>query len=122
MKTKPVFLVLVVLLIGVLLAGCRTYYAKDSYFEGDVTVEYQQTQQRGTDDCLTFVFYEEGEYKVSFSITPEKGKLGADYMPEDFEITITEAPREHIVKQYILPYFLRVTIERDGVPEYHDFQ
>ena len=107
-----------------IVAGCAAQFeSKSTYFEGDVSVEYFQTRQRGHDDYLTFTFYEEGTYKVTFERTPDKGSRGSQYMPDGFTITIDEAPREHIVRQYILPDFLRVTIERDEKEtEYHDFQ
>ena len=42
-------------------------------------------------------------------------------MPKDFDITVEQAPRVHIVKQYILPDFMRVTITRNGTSEWQDF-
>jgi len=120
--TKHVIFILLVTCL--LLVSCSSQFeSKSTYFEGDVSVEYFQTRQSGHDDYLTFMFYDEGTYKVTFERTPDKSSRGEKYMPEGFTITIDEAPREHIVRQYILPDFLRITIVRDEeTTEFHDFQ
>lgn len=112
------------LVIGVaLLAGCkhRQYFAEGSYFDGAVIAEYKQSRARGSNDYLTFRFYEKGTYEISFSITPDKGGRGQDKIPQNFTKTIEVAPREIVVEQYILPDFLRITITKDGKSESHDF-
>lgn len=117
---KVVFLLI---LVGCLfLIGCGgTYHSKASYFDGTVAVEYDQTRVANHNDYLTFRFYEEGTYEISFSITPETSIRGQEYLPEDFEITVADAPREVVKEQYILPDFLRIIITRDGESETHDF-
>lgn len=119
------FAVPVVLVCVVLLGACtrtrREYFSKSSYFDGGVIVEYKQSRARGSDDYLTFRFYEKGTYQVIFSITPGKGVWGQDNIPQNFTCIIHRAPREVLVKQYVLPDFLRVTITKDGETELNDF-
>ena len=109
-------------IIGIaFLAGCvppTGNVVKSSYFNGAVVVEHQQNA-RGIDDYVTFRFYEEGRYEISFSISPGK-RSGGHKIPQNFIETIRIAPREIIVKQYPLPYFLRVTITKNNVTESHD--
>ena len=104
-------------LLGTALSGCvgKTYFDKHSYFDGAVVVEYRQTKQRGTDDFITFRFYEKGDYGIYF-----KAKNGK--APKNFEITIKEVPREHVIEQYTLPDFLSVTIYYNGAKESHEFK
>jgi hypothetical protein len=116
------FAVLAALACVVLLGACsREYFSKGSYFDGAVIVEYKQSSSRGSADYLTFRFYEKGTYQVTFSITPGKGGRGQDKIPQNFTRTFDEAPREVLVKQYILPDFLRVTITKEGKTEINDF-
>lgn len=120
---KVVFL-LVLGCLFLLLIGCggtAEYLSKASYFDGTVAVEYEQTRITSHNDYLTFRFYEEGTYEISFSITPERSTRGQEYLPQDFEITIDDVPREVVKEQYILPDFLRITITRNGESETHDF-
>ncbi|MDO8537032.1 MAG: hypothetical protein Q7R94_02190 [bacterium] len=114
------------LILGIaLLASCgrspSEYFSKGSYFDGAVIAEYKQNTAHGTNDYLTFRFYEKGTYKISFSITPDKGDRHRDKIPQNFTETIEVAPREIIVEQYILPDFLRITITKDGKSESRDF-
>jgi len=98
----------------------KEYFSKSSYFDGAVIVEYN-TRAKGISAYLTFRFYEKGTYEVSFSITPDKRGRHRDKIPQNFTKTIEVAPREIVIKQYILPDFLRVTIVKDGESESHDF-
>jgi hypothetical protein len=54
-------------------------------------------------------------------VTPGKPDHGIFYMPKNFQTNILAAPREQIIEQYNLPYFLRIAITRAGVTETHDF-
>jgi len=112
------------LLIGmVAIAGCQPpeYFSKSSYFDGAVIVEYKQSRMRGTNDYLTFRFYEKGNYDISFSTTHRGGCFGENRIPQNFTKTIEVPPREIVVEQYILPNFLQITITRNGKSESHDF-
>lgn len=107
----------------ILLSGCGTveFFSKSSYFDGDVVLEYKQTRSRDHNDYVTFRFYQQGTYQITFSITPGKSDRDKEYLPKDFTKAIQQVPREIVVEQYVLPNFLRVTITRDGVSESHDF-
>jgi len=114
----------VCLILGIaVLVGCgsREYFAKSSYFDGAAIVEYKQNRVHGSNNYLTFRFYEKGTYEIAFSITPGKRGRGQDKIPQNITKTIEVAPREIVVEQYILPDFLRVTITKDGKSESHDF-
>lgn len=115
----------IALLIGLLfsISGCREYQSNASYFDGQVLVEYHQTKSRGSDDSVTLSFYGAGFYQVAFSSTPGKNDKNAQYMPKDFNTTVLLSPRVHVINQYILPDFLRITIKRNGMTtEVHDFK
>ena len=113
-----------VLIIGLLaasLAACNEpYESKASYFNGSVTVEYLQTRSRSSDDYLTVRFYDPGTYQISFEGVPGKSGRGSDKMPKPFTITVSAA-REVIIRQFVLPDFIRVRVIKDGTEELHDF-
>jgi hypothetical protein len=111
------------LILGIaLLAGCtREYFAKSSYFDGAVITEYKQSTARGTNDYLTFRFYEKGTYEIAFSITPGKRGRGEDKIPQNITKVIVSPPLEIVIEQYVLPDFLRITITKDSKSESHDF-
>lgn len=118
---------LIALITIFLLSGCnnnQTYFSKASYFNDNVIVEYQTFSERGTNDYLTFKFYETGLYNIKFSKTPGKSNWADDKMPEDFSIDVTRVPHEKIIRQSILPGFLRITIEEADTSkiETNDFQ
>jgi hypothetical protein len=103
------------------LAGCRDYESKASYFNGDVAVTYHQTRSRDQNDYISLVFYEKGSYAVTFSTPPGAGTRGADHMPASFKKEIQASPREIVLNQHVMPDFVRITIRRGGVEEFHDF-
>lgn len=121
---KRLFLFAALIVAITVLGGCghREYFSKSSYFDGDVVVEYKQSRSRETNDYLTFRFYEKGAYKISFSITPGERGRGKDNVPKNFTKTIDSPPREIVIEQYVLPDFLRVTIDKNGKSESHDFK
>jgi len=116
------FVILISVVSVMFLAGCQNeYFSKRSYFDDAVIVEYKQSRSRENDDYLTFRFYEKGAYQISFSITPGKGGRGQKDIPKNFTEVVKKAPRESMVRQYVLPDFLRITITRSGVTEINDF-
>jgi len=118
---RRIFLFFLLVLTMALVIGCaREYFSKESYFNSAVIIEYKQTTARGQNDYLTFRFYEKGIYEISFSITPGK-RDSPKHLPKGFTKVIEAVPREFVIKQYILPDFLRVTIARNGKSESHDF-
>ena len=80
--SKKIMLLLALAII-VSLSGCTEYYSKSSYFNGTVAVEYKQTKTGGSDDYLTFRFYDPGTYEISFSTPPGRSRTGL--LPEDFQ-------------------------------------
>ena len=116
-------IITILILIGMLftLTSCREHQSKASYFEGKVLVEYHQTDTRSADDNLTLSFYGPGLYEVSFSTTPGQSDRGAQSMPKDFHTAVLLSPRVHVINQFKLPDFLRVSIKRNGNLEVHDF-
>ncbi len=112
-----------IILVATIFVGCgqREYFAKGSYFDGAVIAEYKQNGTPGTNDYLTFRFYEKGTYEISFSIVPGKGGNHQDKLPQNIKKIIEVTPREIIIEQYVLPDFLRITIVKDGKSESHDF-
>jgi len=121
-RGTPLRLLGLLLLVAVFLAACsgREYHSAASYFDGVVAVEYNQNLPSSSDDYLTFRFYEEGTYAISFSVTPDKSDRRGD-LPEDFVFEAASVPREIVVEEYLLADFLRVTITWNGQSEHHDF-
>lgn len=97
-------------------------YAKASYFDGSVAVEYQQTRQFDKDDFVTFRFYEPGYYQVRFSLFKSSDRDGANELPVNFDATVTTFTREIVVKRRVLPDYLRITIVGHNGDETHDFR
>jgi len=115
---KKLFVLTLLLFLTV---GCTAQYeSKGRYFNGDVVVEYLQQAAAGTKDYVTFKFYKKGEYKINFSVT-KRGR-GTDKLPENFTLLVENTPREYIVTQKILPDFITVTIENNGITESNDFK
>lgn len=110
-----------------IMIGCYIppQYSSKSYFDGAVIVDYKDARDYAYDnDCLTFKFYEEGDYEILFSITPKKSypfsrKKLEENLPENFTKVI-KTPREFSTEQHIPP-FLRITIVKNGKSEFHDF-
>lgn len=117
--SKTITLILALAAI-VVLSGCvREYHSESSYFNGAVAVEYKQTKTGNSDDYMTFRFYGSGIYEVNFS--DPHGENLTRGLPKDFKQEIGAEPREIIVKQHVLPDFIRVTIKKDNQTEFHDF-
>lgn len=114
---------LVWLVLSIAVAGCRSkeYFTKGSYFDGAVIAEYKRSTAIGTNDYLTFRFYEKGTYEISFLITSGKGGHGQDNVLQDFTKVIEVVPHEIFIEQYILPDSLQIRITKDGKSESHNF-
>lgn len=108
-------LVVLVLVLAIFTSCAPERFAKNSYFDGAVIVEYRQSYAVGSNDYLTFRFYEKGAYEVSF-----KGRVFSS-TPKNFTKTIEVAPREIVIKQRALPDVLQITILKDGKSESHKF-
>jgi hypothetical protein len=121
MKNINLFFVICLIIGTALFVGCgRGYFAKNSYFNGAVIVEYEQNTMHGTEDYLTFHFKEKGTYEISFSITPGGGSDQKN-VPNNITKVIEATPHEFVIEQYILPSYLRIMITKDGKSESHDF-
>jgi hypothetical protein len=96
---------------------------KASFFDGAAVATYMQTRDSYTNDYISIVFYEPGNYLVMFSTPPSIHSNGGGDMPVNFrkEIAAGAGPREVVVRQYRIPNYVRITIVRtDGTDESHD--
>jgi len=111
------------IIVFLALSSCNNgeYFCKDLYFNSAVIVEYKQSRSRNSDDYVTIKIYERGTYYINFSKTNGKRCSSSATIPQDIVKNIETAPREIVIKHYILPDFLTISISRDGKVESHDF-
>jgi hypothetical protein len=98
------------------------YDQRALYFDGTVVATYAQVKGGRTNDYISVVFYEPGNYLVMFSVPPG-ASTGGGPMPANFrkEIAPGTGPREVIIRQSRIPNYVRITIVRqDGKDESHD--
>lgn len=85
-----------------LATGCSDFSVKETFFDGEVMVEYTGGWYLGAQDELNFSFYKEGFYKISFS-----GRKGYVY-PEDTFVLITY-PKAIVLKDVRPEFELTIT-------------
>lgn len=85
-----------------------------SFHNGAVLLEYKQFATRDTDDYILFTFYENGSYTVLFE-RQRKCKNGT--LPDNFDIVVSNSPRIRLIKEYILPDAMIVTVIKDEKSE-----
>lgn len=123
MNVKKMTLLLVIGIIAMLvLNGCAyTSYTKNTYFAGDVTVEYKNYHEMSDSDYVKITFDAPGTYEIVFSDTKNKNTNG-ERIPEDFTAEIIQTPKEVVLSLAIIRSYLAITITRDGITEQHIFE
>jgi len=111
MNRKIILIIGIIAISTLILCGCTRAKDRHEYFGGAVIIEYEQNTA-GDDDYLILRFYDTGEYTFNFE---------PNLKTKDFSITIKSVPREKIIKQYVLPDFLTISVWYKGQVESYEF-
>lgn len=124
MEVATLILVIIILLLvySTNNQSPKENYARASYFNGGVAVEYQQTRQFDRDDFVTFRFYEPGYYQVRFATFKTSDRQSGNKTPTNFDTTVTTFTREIVIKQRVMADYLTITIVSQNGQESHDFR
>ena len=106
--------IVILIFAATLLAGCVATNPKAPYFNGSIMVErnYYHSNFLWYGDTISLHFTENGTYDISF--------IGSNGL-EDFSKTINNAPQDVIIKEDPASNFLRITIKKQNISEFHEF-